>query len=540
VHAVDCLGFAGGFACGAREADIQVVAKREPAEFNGFGCAAVESNMPGVDIQVSEPEFWRIVRDAEMVFGNPPCSGFSNLSAINTAERVSGRLVEGVRLTQRGIDSPDNAHMFDFVDYAAKVQPEIAIFESVPAAGKMGLPLMRRLWERLLVQSEISYDLTHVFMNSSIIGGDVIRPRYFWVAHRRAFGVDLPHLGPARNLMEVIGDLPAEEDTEDLDWGHQTNQSASSKRIAETIKIFNEHGFDWRQGTRLPQNLQEFKDVYGQPIPKQWQKADGSYLSHAVGYDTIFSPFRWYSDKPMGVVTGGTLERAVHPVYPRTFTYREAARLMGLPDWWTMRPYVAGKHSNWLGKGITVAAGRWISTWARASVEGRPGEYVGLPDADNPRERFIDVSSAAKVEAIERGQQRESVWLPRAKDPVVYAPPSAYERTTDQDYGFAFEEPEPETVLALSAYRVPKPPRPPKTGPRGGDSIERISPDRVTALLKELRMSRTQAALALGVSVSRVVELTTTRRPRAWLNAERWGEVEQTLRAHATPVKKKS
>jgi site-specific DNA-cytosine methylase len=533
VRAVDCLGFAGGFACGVREADFHVVAKREPAEFSGFGVGAVEANMPGVDIQVDEPEFWRIVRGVEMVFGNPPCSGFSNLSAINTAERVSGRLVEGVRLTQRGIDSPDNAHMFDFIDYAAKTKPEIAIFESVPAAGKMGLPLMRRLWQRLLVESEVDYDLTHVFMNSAILGGDVIRPRYFFVAHRRPFGVDLPKFGPPRSLMEVIGDLPAEEDLEDLDWGHQTNHSASSKRIAETIEIFRAHGYDWREGTRLPENLQRFKDQYGQPIPDSWKKADGTYLSHAVGYDTIFSPFRWYSDKPMGVVTGGTLERGVHPVHPRTFTYREAARLMGLPDWWTLRPYVVGKHSNWLGKGITVAAGRWIATWARASVEGRPGEYIGLPDADNPRERFIDVTTAAKVESIERGQSRDPVWIKRTRDPIIYSPPSLYERTLhpESEYGFA---PDDEAVLAL---RGPKPPRPPKVGPRGGDNIERITPDRVNALLKELRMSRTQAALALGCSVSRVVELTTTRRPRAWLNAERWGEVEQTLRAHATPAK---
>ena len=72
LKAIDCMGFAGGFALGVTQAGFDVVHKVEPAVFTGFGVPQVEVNMPGVTIDVTEPELWSIVK-ADMVFGNPEC-----------------------------------------------------------------------------------------------------------------------------------------------------------------------------------------------------------------------------------------------------------------------------------------------------------------------------------------------------------------------------------------------------------------------------------------------------------------------------------
>ena len=58
----------------------------------------------------------------------------------------------------------------------------------------------------------------------------------------------------------------------------------------------------------------------------------------------------------------------------------------------------------------------------------------------------------------------------------------------------------------------------------------RVEPEVVAAFLEELGLSKADAATRLGVSVSRVHELVTHTRPRSWLNAVRWPEVQEKLR----------
>lgn len=413
MRAIDCMGFAGSFAVGVSQAGFDVVAKREPSAFGGFGAAAFERNMPQVQVEVTEAEFWSVVK-SDYVYGCPPCSGFSMLSTNNTVESNRGPIDEnGVRHSLRGVDSPVNQWMHRLVEYAAKVRPEVVVFESVPSGGKMGQPLMRALWQKLRDQTGIDYHFTDVFMNAALIGGNVIRPRYFWVAHTRPFGVDIP-TGSPKPMRDVIGDLLQMDGTRldagvNQDWGHVTAGSPTADRIQKTIELFRTEGYDWSQGKRLPEHLDVWVNQMGHEVPEWWYKADGNLYSHAVS-DNMYSPFRWRWDTPMGVVAGGFMERAVHPVEARTFTYREGARFMGLPDSWSLRPIVQGNNGPWLGKAIPVSSGRWISTAAYNSIEGTPGEYAGI--LVEPKHRVIDVTTPQKVKLVESGRESAPDWWP--------------------------------------------------------------------------------------------------------------------------------
>lgn len=526
MRAVGVMDFAGSFALGVQQAGFDYIAKREPSAFKGFGVAAIEMNMKNVQIEVTEPEFWSMVR-SEMVFGCPPCSGFSMLSTINTADSKTGKVVDGVRVSQRGIDSPDNVWLWELIDYASKTKPEAVVIESVPSGGKLGAPLMRTLWQRLRDQSGIDYHLTDVFMNASLIGGDVIRPRYFFVAHRQPFGVELPTAKPLA-LKDVIGDL-GPEDFSDPDWGHHTTGSAEDIRIRKTIELFREHNYDWAQGKRLPEHMKYWYEEMEQEVPAWWFNKDGKMLSHAYS-DNMYSPFRWRSDQPMGVVTGGFLDRAVHPTEPRLFTYREGARFMGLPDDWSLRPIVEGRKGMWLGKAIPVASGRWISTWVMNAIEGTPGEYAGFPV--EPKHRMIDVTTSDKVHLITRNVREDVWWDSTPTHQYSYAaigrngPPAA--RGQHKTSRISSQEQIPTAALPKQRTK-PRVFNKSAERQRGRPHIvaTRISPEEVSAELLRLGLTKRQAAEALGVSVSRVAELTGHTRPGSWLNADRWDEVKQ-------------
>src|SRR3954468_937403 len=101
---VDALGFAGGFTLGMVQAGFELVGKRELR--GGFGVANCEANRhllgDSWHAEATDHERWTVPREgAELVFGNPPCSGFSVMSAKEF----------------RGADSKINHCMWAFVDY---------------------------------------------------------------------------------------------------------------------------------------------------------------------------------------------------------------------------------------------------------------------------------------------------------------------------------------------------------------------------------------------------------------------------------------
>jgi site-specific DNA-cytosine methylase len=467
------------------------------------------------------------------------CSGFSMLSSVN---KVGHRTWKE---DQRGINSSVNDWLYSFVSYTAAVRPEVAIFESVQSAGKMGEPLMRLLWQNLRAESGLDYELTLVFMNAALVGGNCIRPRMFWVAHRRPFGVNLPRETPL-TLREVIGDLPDEEDWDNPAWGHRTIGGKTTRRIERTIRDLRAAGHDWKPGERLSDAFKRFI-ADGGAIPDYWyvELADGSRraLSHATR-DHLYVPVRAKPDVPFGVIVGDALSRVIHPWAPRTITYREAARLMGLPDYWSLRPMVEAKQAPWLGKGIPVASGRWIAEWARASMAGAPGEYAGVEV--EPGYRMVDVTTRAKVDAIERDQEAP-VWWERSAHTIHRSsidlrpslrpaesglgPHEAPSKTHPEPPRAVVEEESRPRVVRRERHEPRAPRVPTPLVPRG--SIARVPPEEVQGLLTELGLSRHQAAEALGVSASRVTELTTHTRPKSWLNADRWSSVEAALRSYA-------
>ncbi len=393
-RAVDVLGFAGGFTLGMVQAGFTLVGKRELK--GGFGVANCERNRHllghGWTTDVGEPESWTIpAGGTDVVFGNPPCSGFSVMSA----------------KTFRGADSKINHCMWAFADYVVRAMPLIAVFESVQQAysSEDGRDLMRRL--RLYVEEKtgLRWDLYHVRHNAYSVGGAAQRRRYFWVVSRLPFGVEVPHLTVLPVLNDVIGDLaglpltwqsqpyraPAHPWAEDLlspDGtvdGHMNLRSPLTYRIYDLIA-----GVGWQPGESIATVVRRHYDTHGR-LPDSWAGSEARIVDRnfAMGFTT---PTRWNGNNHARVITGGALQMVIHPWLDRMITHREAARILGFPDNWNILPLrgVSGLHMTW-GKGISVQCGRWIGDWVRRALDGEPGGVTGTPVGE--REREINITN---------------------------------------------------------------------------------------------------------------------------------------------------
>ena len=425
MRAVDVHGFGGGFTLGAVQAGFELVAKfSRSLGFGVYNCLA-NRDLLGEKWEsiATDPSGWYPIDDVQLVFGNPPCSGFSTLSPKHF----------------RGQDSSINECMWEVVRYAASVTPEIVIFESVQQAFRQGLPLMRALREHLNGVTGRHYHLYHVLHNNLSVGGCSNRRRYFWVAARIPFGVDaptlidLPTLGDAlRDLepltltmvrqpylgtrcncptattispeckchnVDVVNSTPwarreMHDGTGTVD-GHDIYYSPTLERIRDVF-----HVAEWPEGDTINGVMRRLYAETG-GFPRGWDyltkvTRDDGTIERIPKWQRLIEndfwmgrpgnqPIRWHGDQPARVVTGGGVHLIVHPTLPRTLTHREVARIQGFPDAWKIWPVrnAPDLGPGW-GKGVPVQAGRWIADAALRALNASPGADAGrsLADAD--------------------------------------------------------------------------------------------------------------------------------------------------------------
>lgn len=401
-RAIDVMGFAGGFTLGVVQAGFELVGKRELK--GGFGVANCEANRHllghGWWSEASDEREWSVpTGGADLVFGNPPCSGFSVMSAKHF----------------RGADSPINHCMWAFVGYVARVRPQVAVFESVQMARTRpdGLDLMRRLRAHLEDRTGDRWDLHHVRHNALGLGGAAMRRRYFWVASRVPFGVEPPALRRLPTLNDVIGDLenlgttwlpqpyrapaswwaePRRSEHGVVD-GMMTVTNPLTRRMQDLIK-----SVPWNPGEHIALVARRYYDEMGR-LPESWDFFSEKVIKNDfnMGFTT---PVRWRGDDPARVITGGSVLTVLHPRLNRTITHREAARVMGFPDDWRAQPIrdIPGLVMTW-GKGITVDCGRWIATWVQRSLDGLPGGLRGNQLGE--REWDVDLTHSHRTHLVQ-------------------------------------------------------------------------------------------------------------------------------------------
>jgi site-specific DNA-cytosine methylase len=304
--------------------------------------------------------------------------------------------------------------MWSAIRYAARVAPQLVVFESVTAAFNQGRLLMQALRDELEEKSGKQYALYHYKHNGLGVGGSSVRARYFFVASQVPFGVNPTEIDRVPSIMDSIGDLASldlqwepQEYKSDPSWwaaeyrsadgkvdGHMTRRSLHASRMADVHSHV-----AWEPGKDEAWAVKKLYEARGGSLPKSFDSIAPRLLNtidredFSMGFN---GTMRWRPWHPGYVTTGDAGNKIVHPTEPRLLTARELARIQGYPDSWKIEPLRDdSKMFSYWGKNVNAKVGEHFGHAAQAALNGEPGEDRG--ELIGEREYLIDHSRQHKA-----------------------------------------------------------------------------------------------------------------------------------------------
>jgi DNA (cytosine-5)-methyltransferase 1 len=426
--AVDLFGGIGGMALGFEQAGFDVVCAVEfdPAHaaahrFNFPRCEVLETDVKALSIAALERAVLRGLerigrqrRRVDVVFGGPPCQGFS-VGGIGDPE------------------DPRNELIREFARLVLGLRPRAFVVENVPAMRNRvlaGTTMTVPDWLR--EEFDADYEVADPeVLNASAFGVPQDRRRLVIMGARRSEHVPTiptpthsprpkaPEAGwaPAPELLlgpsvwDAIGDLPEIDNFEALlksdsmtspsaerDQAKAATSGYAANLIAGRV---DDDDLSWPR-TNSPSRLtSSLRTVHSAAVQDRFR---------GVAQGEVDAVSRFYRLHPEGISptlrAGSTPDRGsysaprpIHPYANRVISVREAARLHGYPDWFR---FTAAKWHGFrqVGNSVCPPLARSIGNSLRDSLGEpalRPGERLGLGD-----ENLLRVPSGAGRRAAGR------------------------------------------------------------------------------------------------------------------------------------------
>lgn len=315
---VDIFSGAGGLSLGAEMAGYEI---RMAVEKDRNAAETYRRNHPNTlvieddihNILPRERLFLRSGESVTIVFGGPPCQGFSTSNTMT-----------------RNMQNPNNSLFEEFLRFVSDLNPEWFLFENVEGFLHFENGKIVNLIEQCF--NEMGYMVKHKVLWASDYGVPQRRNRFFMVGNR--FGIDFvfPNpSGPKITVNDAIGDLP------DLLNG----QMSDSLPYKLPAKYASAYARKMRIGSRRSrQNYVSRNEDYvieryhhisqGQnwrAIPDELMQ---NYANIANCHSGIYK--RLIADEPSIVISNYRKNMLIHPFQDRGLSVREAARLQSFPD----------------------------------------------------------------------------------------------------------------------------------------------------------------------------------------------------------------
>jgi DNA (cytosine-5)-methyltransferase 1 len=333
---VDLFAGAGGMTLGFEQGGFDVLAA---VEFDPIHCATHEFNFPlwsilcrsMTDITAQEIRDNSAIGDREIdvVFGGPPCQGFSLMG-------------------KRALDDPRNELVFHFMRLVIELKPLYFVMENVPgiAQGKH-----RHFLSEIINNFRANgYDVEENYqvLKASDYGVPQTRSRLFLFGCRE--GLPLPTypgiLTATPTVWDAIGDLPIIENYSEL-WDSDSAIAPLCRRPIAPYRKPSVYAKKMRGKSPLENNYSSPRKFDDQVLTgsirtkhneismkrfeeTKWGEAEKISRFFKLDPNGLCNTLRAGTASNKGAFTS---PRPIHPYKPRCITVREAARLHSFPDW---------------------------------------------------------------------------------------------------------------------------------------------------------------------------------------------------------------
>ena len=348
--AVDLFAGVGGMTLGFELAGFDVLAA---VEADPIHCAVHEYNFPFCSVlceDAAQVTGQKIrdnskIRDQEIdvVFGGPPCQGFS----------VMGK---------QSPDDPRNQLLWDFVRLVGELQPNFFVMENVKGVvQEKYFHILEKVLDKLEKYGYNVVDNYHV-LNAAWYGVPQRRERFFLLGCRRGLSMpkyptpitypagekiskrvsslcaDLSALKPTPTVWDALCDLPELDKYEELLTQDEVKAefgtpSVYGQKLRGIIRDKDDYGYqrDWDKSlltcSQQTRHSEVARQRFEETLPGMTEPVSRFYK---LAKDGICNTLRAGTGSDRGSYTA---PRPIHPTAPRCITVREGARLHSYPDW---------------------------------------------------------------------------------------------------------------------------------------------------------------------------------------------------------------
>lgn len=313
---VDIFSGAGGLSLGAVMAglDIRFAVEKDRSAADTYVFNHPNTTMLCDDIHNINPqEHLNLGDDVFIVFGGPPCQGFS-LS--NTKTRNNDN---------------ENNHLFtEFVRFVKELQPEWFLFENVEGFVHFEHGETLKAVEQCF--HEIGYKVAPQVLYASDYGVPQRRNRFFMVGNRLGINFEFPQKSDVvYTVDDAISDLPI------LANGQMDDELPYRRPIDEVgtyARLMRGHSNMSRQNYVSKNADYVIERYHWIEQGKNWRAIPERLMRNYANRDNCHSGIykRLIANQPSVVISNYRKNMLIHPYQDRGLSVREAARLQSFPD----------------------------------------------------------------------------------------------------------------------------------------------------------------------------------------------------------------
>lgn len=316
MNGIELFSGAGGMGLGAKNAGINI---KIAVEKNSYAAQTYLHNHSKTTVVVDDIEniqefnFSNKNDDQTVLFGGPPCQGYSTLNRKTRNQKNS-----------------KNWLFLEFMRSVELIKPDWVVIENVPGLKNMDSGFfLEMICDQL---QEHGYTPNVTILNAADFGVPQIRERLFIVGSRDRIAFEFP-IGNYRSkhvtVGEALSDLPILKNGEKTDLIDYKNKAVSnySKRMRKKSRKASQN-FVSKNSNLILERYRHIKQGNNwKDIPNDLMT---NYKDHKRCHHNIYR--RLSLNEPACVIANYRKSMIVHPTENRGLSIREAARLQSFPD----------------------------------------------------------------------------------------------------------------------------------------------------------------------------------------------------------------